>query len=418
MNAENTTDGYSELRHKIFEYNNNPIVQKLKGIYYSKSFSEILGVSRREISHSSFLAWLLNYKESHYLGEQPLRKLLALLPEREKKGCADILDISLLEMFCIGNYTISAEQVYTEYVCGKFRADIVIELSVYYDNKLKKIRLVIENKVSSSEHDNQTLGYYEYFSRQKDRFTNIYIYLTPLSSLKLKALAEPECSCKKYIQINYQDIVSYVINPLIASGGVSQRIKFILEEYVTSLEQPALSEEDDELESKRSKRTKNVDYIMAMSKEQRELLIKFWSENDLLIKSAIEALLQEENLEENIDRESIQKVSDALKNLKKDLTRYEFDGEILYKNGLVKQVVHKLAGLGKTSKEIKEMFGWNNDAALAPYDPVKATPPAWFPEKIELADGEFMLRKNLWGKGFDVWESFYPRVKEIFEDIK
>ena len=64
------------------------------------------------------------------------------------------------------------------------------------------------------------------------------------------------------------------------------------------------------------------------------------------------------------------------------------------------------------------MFGWNNDAALAPYDPVKATPPAWFPEKIELADGEFMLRKNLWGKGFDVWESFYPRVKEIFEDIK
>lgn len=262
MSVENIIDDYVKLRRSIFQYNNDPTVRKLKNIYCSKSFSEILGVSRREMSHSSFLAWLFDCKESHHLGEQPLMKLLALLPERVKGEC--VLNSELLEMFCIGNYTISSEQVYTERSCGNFRADIVIEFLTVCDNKSKKIRLIIENKVSSTEHDNQTQGYYDYFSGLKDRYTNIYIYLTPLSSLKLKNLNEPECSCKKYIQINYQDIVSYIINPLIVAGDMSQRIRFILEEYVTSLEQPALNEVDDEEEKndKKTRKTKSVDYIM------------------------------------------------------------------------------------------------------------------------------------------------------------
>lgn len=416
MSVENVIDDYVELRRSIFQYNNDPTVRKLKNIYCSKSFSEILGVSRREMSHSSFLAWLFDCKESHHLGEQPLMKLLALLPERVKGGCPNVLNSELLEMFCIGNYTISSEQVYTERSCGNFRADIVIEFLTVCDNKSKKIRLIIENKVSSTEHDDQTKGYHDYFGGLKDRYTNIYIYLTPLSSLKLSKIAEPECSCKKYIQINYQDIVDYIINPLINTGDMSQRIRFILEEYVTSLEQPALNEADDEEEMKRNRKTKNVDYIMAMSKEQRELLIKFWSENESLLRSAIEALSQDDSLDER-QRESIQKINDGLKSFKKDFTRYEFEGEVLNKSNFVWKVVHKLSSRpGMTGTEIKKMFNWDNKA-LTQYDPAKATPPAWFPEKIVLADGEFMLRKNLWGKGFDVWESFYPRVKEIFEGI-
>lgn len=153
-----------------------------------------------------------------------------------------------------------------------------------------------------------------------------------------------------------------------------------------------------------------------MSKEQRELLIKFWNENESLLRSAIEALSQDDNLDEE-QRESVQKINDGLKSFKKDFTRYEFEGEVLNKSNFVWKVVHKLSSRpGMTGTEIKKMFNWDNKA-LTQYDLAKATPPAWFPEKIVLADGEFMLRKNLWGKGFDVWESFYPRVKEIFEGI-
>ena len=49
-----------QIRDDIIKFKNDPDFQKLENFYYSKSFSEILGVSRREISHSGFLAWLLN----------------------------------------------------------------------------------------------------------------------------------------------------------------------------------------------------------------------------------------------------------------------------------------------------------------------------------------------------------------------
>ncbi len=44
-----------QIRTEIIRFKNDPSSQKLENFYYSKSFSEILGVSRREISHSNFL---------------------------------------------------------------------------------------------------------------------------------------------------------------------------------------------------------------------------------------------------------------------------------------------------------------------------------------------------------------------------
>ena len=43
-----------QIRTEIIRFKNDPSSQKLENFYYSKSFSEILGVSRREISHSNF----------------------------------------------------------------------------------------------------------------------------------------------------------------------------------------------------------------------------------------------------------------------------------------------------------------------------------------------------------------------------
>jgi hypothetical protein len=45
-----------QIRDEIIKFKNDPDFQKLENFYYSKSFAEILGVSRREISHSGFLA--------------------------------------------------------------------------------------------------------------------------------------------------------------------------------------------------------------------------------------------------------------------------------------------------------------------------------------------------------------------------
>src|SRR5690606_34628615 len=68
-----------QIRDEIIKFKNDPDFQKLEIFYYSKSFSEILGVSRREISHSGFLAWLLSNTESHNLGDFPIKKFLDIV---------------------------------------------------------------------------------------------------------------------------------------------------------------------------------------------------------------------------------------------------------------------------------------------------------------------------------------------------
>ncbi len=67
------------IRDEIINFKNDSDFQKLEKFYYSKSFSEILGVSRREMSHSSFISWLLNKSESHNLGDFTIKKFLDII---------------------------------------------------------------------------------------------------------------------------------------------------------------------------------------------------------------------------------------------------------------------------------------------------------------------------------------------------
>jgi hypothetical protein len=47
-----------EIRNEIIKFNNDINVQKLESLYSSKSFPEIMGVSRKELMHSNFIAWI------------------------------------------------------------------------------------------------------------------------------------------------------------------------------------------------------------------------------------------------------------------------------------------------------------------------------------------------------------------------
>ena len=67
------------IRNEIIKFKNDVISQKLDKYYSTKSYSEILGVSRRELSHSNFIAWLLNNQESHDLSSYPIKKFLEIL---------------------------------------------------------------------------------------------------------------------------------------------------------------------------------------------------------------------------------------------------------------------------------------------------------------------------------------------------
>jgi hypothetical protein len=286
---------YDEIRTDIIRFNNDKTVQKLEKYYGTKSFLEILGVSRKELSHSKFLAWLLNPKEDHRLESFALKKLLEILTVY---SIGDNQNIKSIEKFVItSSYEISDIIIETEKSINKeSRLDIFIEGKIQFNNTVKNLKIVIENKVISSESKDQTLRYFDFFESSRDADDIIvYLYLTPISTLELIELEEPECRCKQFIEINYQSLVDYILEPAL-NQNVNYRIKGILTDYISSLSQLSFSIDNNNYEE---------GLIMAIGNEERELLNMFWENNKQLIMASLYAIsndpTQEKDLRDEIN---------------------------------------------------------------------------------------------------------------------
>jgi len=298
------TDNFTidQIRDEIIKFKNDPDFQKLENFYYSKSFSEILGVSRREISHSGFLAWLLGNLESHNLGEFPIKKFLDIIlkfsNDKLKTKHSDLFNSFVTEDYLIERLFIKSEYA----IKNVGRLDIYIELTLLIAGKTKNIKLVIENKVESRENNDQTNSYFNFFNpTENDDNIVIYVYLTPISTLELIELTEPECNCKAFIQINYQSIVDYLIEPAL-NQNISTRTQNILTEYLKSLSQPSIDEEAD---------GHKQELIMALGNEERKLLSSFWEKNQKLILASLYAISSDPEQEKDT-RDSIREALDSL----------------------------------------------------------------------------------------------------------
>lgn len=309
----------SSIRNEIIKFKNDIVSQKLDRYYSSKSFSEILGVSRRELSHSNFIAWLLRDKESHNLSTFPIKKFLEILvmssSSSQVEKHKELFDSIIVDDLKVDSLEISTER----YIHNVGRVDIYVEAKLAYADKQQKIRIIVENKVSTKEHSDQTSKYYNYYeSLEDDSWKNMYVFLTPISGLELSELNEPECSCKEYIQTNYQNLVDYLLEPIL-NKNISKNTENIIKEYLQALSQPAQNEE--EVEHKQG-------LIMAIGKEERELLTRFWDQNQKLILSALYAISSDPEQDEDV-RDNIGSALDSISSSGKDrsLLTISFNGK-------------------------------------------------------------------------------------------
>lgn len=156
-----------------------------------------------------------------------------------------------------------------------------------------ELEIFIENKVNALEYDSQTNRYFEscYNCGHKRPF-QLFVYLTPQPIrdmdhyARLKREMRPECS--HYIHICYQDILDYVIEPLLIDEGLDSDKRTMLREYVSCLELPAIPD------SESGKREDNLS-IMAIGSKERQLVEAFMEDdvNRWLIGKVIEAKLGE-----------------------------------------------------------------------------------------------------------------------------
>lgn len=292
MNNEFECIQLSEIRNSIIKFNNDVTTQLLKAYYNEKSYSEILGVSRKELSHSNFICWILNPDESHGLSDFGLKRFFEILIT--SKFWFERDQSELFDNILTGNYKLQSVSTLREHPIGEMgRIDILVELEIVTDCT-NRVRLVIENKVLSSEGKDQTNRYYNYFENINDDYLNIYVYLTAISSLDLEELSSPECENSHFIQINYQSLVDNLFEPALKQN-ISSVAAFYINQYIQSLSQPSFENEGSDFER---------GLIMAIGTEERKLLEKFWTGNQKIILAALYAISSDPNQDKDV-RDSV-----------------------------------------------------------------------------------------------------------------
>lgn len=327
----------NKIRDQIINLVNSNDFQELVSYYSQKSFFNILNISRKEAVHSDFLAWLFNPGSTHELGDYPLRKLLEtiILPinRSQNKDKGNKFPEDLEDIIISGNYSISDAIIEREKNTGNGFIDIYIDLNLFIQNnpsEARRLRIIVENKVKSKEGDIQTERYYKWAKKldQLDNCQSVFVFLTPLNNTSFEKLTEPECLCKSYIQLNYQYLVDYTIEPC-RKRRIPNEAEILINNYIRTLSFPAILQDDNE----------RGDIIMAIGERERLLLRNFWDANKELLIAVITALKDDPEISEEEQQMIDNGLNAVIKVGSKDNTKYRFQDNIYPKNRLVLAVV-------------------------------------------------------------------------------
>lgn len=249
--------------HQILSLYNNPSYKALMDYYGRTTVFNVLGVERSETRHSAFLCWLLNDKSSHMLADLPLRRFLSLYA---LKNNINSFDQGLKRTLLVGDYKIYLNEATTEKSAGTLlkdsknadRLDVYLEGQITFgdaDGGGRDFILVIENKVYSQEGEQQTSRYHDILKQSGGDGAILFeVYLSPDGTT-------PKCDC--FVPITYQDLVDYVLEPLLPIREVSAN-EWITD-YVRTLSCPCIGKEN-----------KNIDSFtaLAVTKNEKNLLRK------------------------------------------------------------------------------------------------------------------------------------------------
>lgn len=334
-----------KLVNLITKFKESETVKALHRYFSEKSMMEILGVDRDENTHSKFLGWLFSNSQT---GPQAVNNLLNVIGEPSK----DIKQIKV-----ILEYHVKGEK-------KDGRADIVL-LITYDDDELReKLRIVIENKVESNEHDNQTDTYFKYYNKQGGE--TIYFFLAPYP--KNQEINE------HFHWITYQVLMDKIIIPVFCS--TSEQYKKI-EDYIRSLSinytQKTIMAVSPELKKWVNKlwidNKQLWNYFRTLiPAETRNILIEFWNSKDEhldinykdIIQQSFKALYTITANSDNKDNQIVE-VNDRINPSSKKDDKYKIgiNGKELTKNGLVRCIVEQYICRRKgevTLYELQEAF--------------------------------------------------------------
>ena len=329
-----------EVETWLMQFHSNQATRAIIRKINQNSMLDIYGIARSETHHSKFLAWLFNPNESHNTGELALRKLLNIavrrgIEQNNQSKNFQWFKKTVLTSASLSLTSASNVQVLTEsYVeaqgkkGAKGRIDILVSnLALGGDF----INIIIENKIYSNEHDEQTTTYFEGINQKFPNQKNIFLYLTPKSNWEMPIQNGPSCTCEHFIEVNYQDILTEVLTSILEEP-ISSATRIAIEDYIHCITSPSIH-------------SKNYN-SMATDKETNEMLKKFWDANEDLIRAAIYAFASSEDEDSKDEINNLKEALDTY-TISRDYTKYSIDGEGTYsKSKLVENVVRFIRSKG------------------------------------------------------------------------
>ena len=295
----------------MFNRNNSKNAELLDYIG-KKNLLEIIGKTRNEGVHSRFIAELLSgdffegqSRESTLFHFLDLLLYRSAIENKTSEINEHLKKKILTRSVWIENAKSLCELPVKEYqkTYGVNNTNSIEKddrIDIYLRYKLIKpiagrdtLEVFIENKVNSSEFDSQTLRYFEACDNGgHKRPFQLFVFLTPQPLREMEdyyGLDEKyKPTCPHYIHICYQDILSYIIEPLMNDESLDADKKAMLKEYVSCLELPAMPDAESQVPD-------NELSIMAISSRERNLVKSFMEDaiNRRVINKAIEAKLGE-----------------------------------------------------------------------------------------------------------------------------
>lgn len=345
-----------DIRKSMIKLFNSREYHELKLYYNSKSIFDILGIMRNENVHSNFLAWLLDPSEYHGLNYYTIKKFLemlimALFDCKYSKENEKIFPEYLVDYIITGNYEVLNVEIEREKVIeNNKRIDIYIDVTIkIYDEEemVKNLKIILENKVYSKEHSEQTLQYYKWAKKKFNGLSElIFVYLTPISNNELYDLNEQQCKCKEYIQVNYQYIVDYLLEPC-RMQQLPTEAQSLINNYFRCLSYPSLDE----------KTMKQGGIVMAINDKERKLLLDFWEGNKPLLLAMLNVLKDDDNINKE-EKENIDNMINTIYTKSgKDYSKCLFKGKKYAKSRVVWEVLNEYINTKKmTFEQLKNDF--------------------------------------------------------------
>ncbi len=318
------------------------------------TYLEVMKKQRSETIFTSMLAWIFSDPDFDKGGfesllarkkgkirdskfESPILYLLRLLALKADDGQIDNdLRIKIMTNELVVKVLPAKTEVSTSKTKGKASDRIDLQLDCIVKDKTnfkeKNLRIFLENKVDSDEHDEQCKKYYKYFTDEKieDNKNSDYDIFVFLSIDVPKKL-----SSDKYIKITYQDLLDNVLTLILMQGNYypDTSIKY-LQDFINTIT---------------SLKTNGKRQI-AMDKETKELLEKFYENNREIIEQAVLTCSDSDELKE------------ALKTSQRDRTKYKLRykgkeiGNNIPKSKVALTAITHLKKIGKTPEDIKDLL--------------------------------------------------------------